>query len=77
MVLVHGLKGKLPDEELAVIKRHVEKRSHEAAQAQVIVTPVATVQHCSLSPQTPELSSIVCVKLENNEGKMDPERGEL
>ena len=28
---VDGLKGKLPDEEPAVIKRYVEKRSREAA----------------------------------------------
>ena len=75
MDFVDGLKGQLPDEELAVIKRHVEKRSREAAQAQVTVTPVDTVQYCS--PQTPEPSPDVCVKLENNEGRMDPERGEL
>ena len=31
MDFVYGLKGKLPDEELAVIKRYVEKRSREAA----------------------------------------------
>ena len=38
-----GLKGKLPDEEeLAAIKRYVEKLSREAAQAQVTVTPVDT-----------------------------------
>ena len=47
MYFVDGLKGKLPDEKLAVIKRYVEKRSREAAQAQVTVTPVDTVQHCS------------------------------
>ena len=58
-------------------KRYVEKRSREAAQAQVTVTPVDAGRYCSLSPQTPEPSSSVCVKLENNEGKMDPERGEL
>ena len=40
-------------------------------------TPVDTVQYCSLNPQTPEPSPDVCVNLENNEGKMDPERGEL
>ena len=34
MNFVDGLKGKLSDEELAVIKRYVEKRSREAAQAQ-------------------------------------------
>ena len=75
MDFVDGLKGKLSDEELAVIKRYVEKRSREAAQARVTVTPVDAVRYCSLSPQTP--SSSVYVKLENNEGKMDPERGEL
>ena len=74
---VDGLKRKLPDEELAVIKRYVEKRSREAAQAQVTVTPVDTVQYCSPSPQTREPSPDVCFKLENNEGRMDPERGEL
>ena len=41
------------------------------------VTPVDTVQYCSPSPQTPEPLPDVCVKLENNEGGMDPERGEL
>ena len=74
---VDGLKGKLPDEELAVIKRYVEKRSREAAQAKVTVTPVDTVQYFSPNPQTPEPSPDVCVKLENNEGRIDPERGEL
>ena len=39
-----GLKGDLPDEELAAIKQYVEKRSHEAAQ--VTVTPVSTAKHC-------------------------------
>ena len=43
---VNGLKGKLPDEELAVIKRYVEKRSREAAQAQVTVAGYRT----ALSP---------------------------
>ena len=74
---VDGLKGKLPDEELAVIKRYVEKRSREAAQAQVTVTPVDTVQYCSPSPQTPEPSPDVFVKLETNEGRMGPGQGEL
>ena len=75
---VDGLKEKLPDEELAVIKRFVEKRSREAVQAQMTVTPVYTVQHCcSHCPLDSEPSSGVCVKLVNNEGNMDPERGEL
>ena len=37
---VDGLKEKLPDEELAVIERYVEKQSREAAQVQVTVAPV-------------------------------------
>ena len=41
------------------------------------VTPVGTVQYCSPSPQTPEPSPDVCINIENNEGRMDPERGEL
>ena len=67
--------GKVSDEEFDILKRLMEKRGREAAQ--VIVTPVDTVQYCSLSPQTPEPSPDVCVNLENNEGRMDPERGEL
>ena len=72
MDFVDGLKGKLPDEELAVIERYVEKQSHEAAQSQVTATLVDTVQHCSPCPLDPEPSPDVCVKLENNEGRMDP-----
>ena len=74
---VDGLKGKLPDEELAKMKRYVEKRSREAAQAQVTVTPMDTVQRCSPCPLDPEPSSSVYVKLENTEGKMGPELEEL
>ena len=55
----------------------MEKRSREAAQAQVTFTPVDTVEYCSPSPQIPEPSSDLYFELENNEGKMDPERGEL
>ena len=73
---VDRLKKKLLDEELAVIKRYVEKRSRQATQAQVTVTP-DTVQHCSPCSPNPDMPSDVCVKLENNEGKMDPEQGEL
>ena len=77
MDFVDGLKGKLPDEELAVVKRYVEKKSREAAQAQVTVTQVDTVQYCSPSPQTREPSPDVCMSLESNEGKMDSELKEL
>ena len=58
-----------------MIKRYGEKHSREAAQ--MTVTPVDTVQYCSPSPQTPEPSPDVCVSLETNEGRMDPERDEL
>ena len=74
---VDGLKGKLPDEELAVIKRYVEKQSHEAAQAQVTVTPVDIVQHSSPYPFDPEPSSSTYVNLENTEAEMGPELDEL
>ena len=55
MDFVDGLKGKLPDEQLAMIKWYLEKRSREAAQAQVTVTPVDTVQHCSPCPLNPDM----------------------
>ena len=61
---------KLPDEELAVIRRHVDKRSREATQAQVTVTPDDTVQHCSPCSPNPDLLLNVCLKLKSNEGKM-------
>ena len=77
MDFVDGLNGKLPEEELAVIKQCVEKRSREMAQAQVTVTPVDTVQHCSPCPLNPEMPPNVCMRLESNEGKMDPELKEL
>ena len=67
--------GKVSDEEFAILKRLVEKRGHE--EAQVTVTPVDTVQHWSPCPLNSEMLPDVCFKLENNEGRMDPERGEL
>ena len=66
---------KVSNDEFAILKRLVEKRGRE--EAQMTVTPVDTVHYCSPSPQTPEPSPDVCVKLENNEGRMDPEQGEL
>ena len=63
--------------EFARVKEYVEKRSREAAQAQVTVTPDDTVQHCSPCPPNPDMPSDVCFKLKRIEGKMDPERGEL
>ena len=42
--------GKVGDEEFTILKWLVEKRSREVAQAQVTVTPVDPVQHCSPCP---------------------------
>ena len=67
MEFVDGLQERLPDEELAVIKRYVERRSREEAQAQMTVTPDDTVQHCSPISQTPEPPSVVYFNLENKE----------
>ena len=70
---VDGLHGKIPDEELAVIKRYMETRSREAAQ--VTVTPVDTAQYCSPRPFNPEIPSDVHEKMEEkDEGRMNSER---
>ena len=45
--------------EFARIKEYVERRSREAAQGQVTVTPDDTVQHCSPCSPDPEPSSDV------------------
>ena len=60
--LLDGLEGDLPDEELAAIKRYVERRSREAAQ--VTVTPVSTAQHCITRSLNPEIPSDVYVSME-------------
>ena len=73
---VDGLKGKLPDWELAEIKRYVEKRCRQEAQAQMTAKPVGTVQHCSPISPKPHTPSDVCFNLEN-EGRMDLELGKL
>ena len=75
---VDGLKGKLPDWELAEIKRYVEKRCRKEAQAQAQMTAklVGTVQHCSPCTPNPDMPSGVCFNLEN-EGRMDLELGKL
>ena len=65
--------SKVSDEEFATLKRLVEKRSRKAAQAQVTVTPVDTVQHSSPCSLNPDMPPDVCIMLESNEGKMDPE----
>ena len=50
--------GKVSDEEFTVLKRLVEKRGREAAQ--VTVTPVDTIQHCSPCPLDHEPSRCMC-----------------
>ena len=57
------------------IKWYVERGSREAAQ--VTVTPVSTVQHCIPCSLNPEMPPDVCLSLESNEGKVDPERDKL
>ena len=75
--LLDGLEGDLPDEELTVIKRYVERQSRKAAQ--VTVTLVSTVQYCVPRLLTPEIPPDVCVNLEekDEEGRMNPEPTEL
>ena len=75
--LLDGLGGDLPDEELAAIKRYVERQSRKAAQ--VTVTLISTVQHCIPRLLTPEIPPDVCVSLEekDEEGRMNPEPTEL
>ena len=71
-----GRKGDLPDEELAAIKRYVERRSREVAQ--VTVTPVSTAQQCIPHSLNPEIPSDVYVSMEEtDEGRMNPESMEL
>ena len=75
---VDGLKGKLPDWELAEIKRYVEKRCRKEAQAQMTaVTRDDSVQHCSPISPNPDMPPNAFVKLENNEGTMSQELEEL
>ena len=76
METVDGVKGDLPDEELAAIKRYVKRRSREAAQ--VTVTSVSTAQQCIprlLNPETP--SDVYISMEEKDKGRMNPELTEL
>ena len=76
MEFFDGLKGNLPDEELATIKRYVKRRSRKTAQ--VTVTPVSTAQHCFLRSLNPETPPDVYVSMEEkDEGRMNPELTEL
>ena len=64
--------------EFARIKEYVDRRSREAARAQVTaVTRDDTVQHCSPCSPNPDRPSGAYFNLENNEGEMGPELEEL
>ena len=67
----------LTDEEFAMLKRMiVERRGRDAAH--VIVAPIDTAQPCSPRSRSSKLSFDVRVCMErNDEGRMDPERGQL
>ena len=69
--------GKVSDEEFAMLKRLVEKRDRDAADA--TVAPVDTAQYRRPHSLTPEIPSDVCVSLEEKaeEGRMNPEPMEL
>ena len=59
-------------------KEYVERRSREAARAQVTaVIRDDTVQHCSPYSPNPDRSSVVYFNLENNEDEMGPELEKL
>ena len=64
------------DEEFARLKRIVERRGGYAAH--VVATPINTAQPCSPRSSSSEISFDVRVCMErNDEGRMDPERGQL
>ena len=66
----------LSDEKFAMLKRFVEKRDRDAAH--VTVAPADTTQYRSPRSPTSEISSDVRVCMEENEeGTVDPERGQL
>ena len=67
--------GNLSAAEYATLKRLVEERVREAAQ--MTITLVDTVQHCSLISQTPVPPSGVYFNLENNEDEMGLELEKL
>ena len=61
----------------ARVNEYVEKRSLEAAQAQMTVTPDDTVQYCSPCSPNPDMPSDICFRLKSSERKMGPELKEL
>ena len=75
MSAIEQFTANMTDEEFAILKRLVEKRSREAAQ--VTVTPVSTVQHSIFRSPDPGMPSDICVSLGSNEGRVNPELTEL
>ena len=74
--LLDGLKGDLPDEELAAIKWYVERQSREVAQ--VTATSVSTAHNCIPRSLNPDIPSVVYVSMEEkDEGRINPEPTEL
>ena len=67
----------MSDDELAMLKRLVEKRDRDAAHA--TAAPVDTEQYRSPRSLTPDIPPDVCVNLEekDEEGRMNPEPMEL
>ena len=58
----------MSDEEFAILRRLVAKQGRE--EAQMTVTPVDSVQHCSPCPFNPQMPPDVRMRLESNESKM-------
>ena len=68
----------LTDEELARLERTARERRGRAAAHHVVVTPIDTGQTCIPRSRSSEISFDVRVYMGgNNEGRMDPERGQL
>ena len=67
----------LTGEEIATLKRMiVERRARDTAH--VTVAPIDTPQTCSPQSRSPEMSFDIRPYMErNDEGRMDPERGQL
>ena len=68
--------GKVSEDEVAMLKRLVEKRDRDAAHA--TVAPVDTAKYRGPRSLTPEMPSDVCVHMDKKEaGTMDPEQDQL
>ena len=75
MEFVDGLEGDLPDEELAAIKRYVERRSREAAGG-CPASQYSTSLYYPLA-QSRDTVTCICQYGIKEEGRMNPELTEL